>query len=145
MAHQTDLAPKNLLWLLEFAGVELRRDETIRMTSYLEPVFDFRTQWLYSNWGYAIADQIIQRLSGQSWGTFPRERILIPLGLDKTSTDHSHEAPNLAKAYMALSDGSPFHLPRPRVEDGVMMEGAVGVQSCGRPNHIFAEVNGGSG
>lgn len=30
---------------------------------------------------------------------------------------------------MALSGGTPYHLPRPSVEDGVIMEGAVGVQS----------------
>ena len=30
---------------------------------------------------------------------------------------------------MALSDGSPFQLPRPQVEDGTVMEGAAGVQS----------------
>lgn len=130
MAHRTGLAPKNMLWLHEFAGVELCRNETLKMISYLESVFDFRTQWLYSNWGYAIADQIIQRLSGQTWGTFVRERILIPLDLNRTITEHSDKTPNVATAYMALSDGSPFHLPRPRVEDGVIMEGAVGVQSC---------------
>lgn len=30
---------------------------------------------------------------------------------------------------MALSDGKPYHLPRPGVEDGVIMESAVGVRS----------------
>lgn len=129
MSHRTGLAPKNMLWLHEFAGVELRRNETLKMASYLETVFEFRTHWLYSNWGYAIADQIIQRLSGQSWGTFLSERILIPLGLDRTKTEHSPKTQNVAQAYMALSDGTPYHLPRPSVEDGVIMEGAVGVQS----------------
>ncbi|KAL9106190.1 MAG: hypothetical protein Q9187_008593 [Circinaria calcarea] len=132
MSHRTGLAPKNMLWLRKFARVELRRNETLKMTSYLETVFNFRTQWLYSNWGYALADQMIQRLSGQSWGTFLRDRILTPLGLDRTVTEHSSKKENVAQAYMALSDGSPFHLPKPSVEDGVIMEGAVGVQSSVR-------------
>ena len=79
----------------EFAEVGLRRNETLKMASYLETVFEFRTQWLYNNWGYVIADQIIQRLSGQSWGTFLSEQILISLGLNRTKTEHfpkTHDA-----------------------------------------------------
>ena len=130
MSHRTGLAPKNVLWLHEFARVELCRNETLRMTSYLETVFDFRTRWLYSNWGYAVADQIIQRLSRQSWGTFLAERILIPLGLTRTVTERSPKTHNVAQAYIALSGWMPFYLPRPSVEDGVIMEGAAGIQAC---------------
>ena len=129
ICHRTGLAPKNMLWLHEFGRVELCRNETLNMASYLETVFEFRTRWLYSNWGYAIADQIIQHLSGQSWGTFLSEKLLMPLGLNRTISEHSPKIRNVAQAYMALSDGTPFHLPRPSVEDGVIMEGAVGVQS----------------
>ncbi|KAL8897524.1 MAG: hypothetical protein Q9207_007176 [Kuettlingeria erythrocarpa] len=130
MSHRTGLAPKNMLWLHECAGVELRRNETLPIVSYLETVYDFRTKWLYSNWGYAVADQVIEKLSGQSWGTFLSQRILQPLGLNRTVTKHSSQTENVAEAYMALSDGTPFHLPRPSVEDGVIMEGAAGVQTC---------------
>ncbi|KAL9584282.1 MAG: hypothetical protein Q9212_002225 [Teloschistes hypoglaucus] len=129
MSHKTGLAPKNMLWLHDYAGVQLPRNETLRMVSYLETVYDFRKLWLYSNWGYAVAAQIIQRLSGQSWGTFLADRVLKPLGLNRTVTEHSSKIENVARAYMALSDGTPYHLPRPSVEDGVIMEGAVGVQS----------------
>lgn len=76
MSHRTGLASKNMLWLRDYAGVQLPQNETLQMVSYLETVFDFRKQWLYSNWGYAVADQIIQRLSGQSWGTFLADRVL---------------------------------------------------------------------
>lgn len=139
MSHRTGLAPKNMLWLSEFAGVDLRRNETLRMVSYLEHVFDFRARWLYSNWGYAVADLIIQRLSGRSWGSFLTERILKPLSLDRTITEHSPRIQNVAKAYMALADGTPYHLPRPSVEDGVIMEGAVGVQSCVADLLLYAQ------
>ncbi|KAL8630163.1 hypothetical protein Q9189_004084, partial [Teloschistes chrysophthalmus] len=125
MSHRTGLAPKNI----DYAGVQLPRNETLRMVSYLETVYDFRKYWLYSNWGYAIAAQIIQKLSGQSWGTFLADRVLTPLGLNRTITEHSSKIENVARAYMALSDGTPYHLPRPSVGDGVIMEGAVGVQS----------------
>ena len=49
MSHRTGLTPKNMLWLHEYADVELRRNKTLRMVSYLETVFDFRKQWIYIN------------------------------------------------------------------------------------------------
>ncbi|MCJ1398273.1 hypothetical protein MMC11_001470 [Xylographa trunciseda] len=79
------------------------------------------------------------RLSGQTWGTFLRDRILTPLGLDRTISEHSSRTENVAQAYMALSDGSPVHLPRPSVEDGVLMEGAVGLQSSVRDLLTYAQ------
>ena len=139
MSHRTGLAPKNRLWAHEFAGVSLRRKETLKMTSYLETVFVFRTCWLYNNWVFAVADQIMQRLSGQTWGTFLQDRILTPFGLTRTTSDHSQKTHNVAQAYMALSNVTPFHLPWPGVEDGVIMEGAVGLQSSVRDLLIYAQ------
>lgn len=55
MSHRTDVAPKNMLWLHEYAEVELRRNETLPMVSYLETVFDLRKEWLDSSWGCAVA------------------------------------------------------------------------------------------
>lgn len=129
LSHRTGLAPKNSLWLHERAGLSLARRETLNVVSYLEIVAEFRSQWLYNNWGYALADLITERLSGQSWGDFLTRRILEPLALNRTRTRHDFDKKNVAQAYMALSDGSPFQLPRPRIGDGTIMEGAAGVQS----------------
>ena len=129
LSHRTGLAPKNTMWLHERAGIALKRRETLDVVSYLETVFRFRSQWLYNNWGYALADLIIERLSGQSWGDFLARRILEPLGLNHTRTRHDTNQENVAQAYKALSDGSPFSLPRPRVKNGTIMEGAAGLQS----------------
>ena len=52
-----------------------------------------------------------------------------PLGIYRTQTKQSTETHNVAEAYMALSDGKPWHLPKPSIQDGVIMEGAGGVQS----------------
>ena len=51
----------------------------MRFSSYLHIVRSFRARWLYSNGGYENTDEITEKLSGQSWGRFLRERILNPL------------------------------------------------------------------
>lgn len=129
LSHRTGLAPKNSLWMHERAGISLKRKETLNVVSYLETVAEFGSQWLYNNWGYALADLITDRLSGQSWGGFLTHHILEPLALNRTRTHHQSGTENVSEAYMALSDGSPLQLPRPQVEDGTIMEGAAGVQS----------------
>ena len=137
LSHKTGLAPKNAMWCQEFGHYSMLRKDVIPTTNYLEKIYDFRTRWLYNNWGYALADEVIQKLSGQSWGSFLKESIFDPLGMHRTITDHSSKLDNIAEAYMAFGDGTPYHLPRPFPEDGKIMEGAVAVQSNVRDLLVF--------
>lgn len=129
MSHGIGLAPRNTRWTQEFGHYSMLGKDVIPTTNYLENVADFRSQWLYSNWGCALADEVVQKLSGQPRGAFLKQAIFDPLGIDRTVTDHSPGLHNIAEAYMAFVDGTPYHLPRPFPEDGKIMEGAVAVQS----------------
>ncbi len=42
------------------------------------------TRWVYSNYGYTLAAMILERVSGQSYEAFMRERIFAPLGMNDT-------------------------------------------------------------
>jgi CubicO group peptidase (beta-lactamase class C family) len=130
MSHRTGLAPKNHLWSQEYGHLSLRRGETIRTVAYLEKVAPFRKRWIYSNWGYGVADTLIEHLSGESWGTFLKKNIFEPLNMDRTVTERKPPIANVAKAYMALKNGKPYLLPEPDGEDGDIIEGALGVKSC---------------
>jgi CubicO group peptidase (beta-lactamase class C family) len=44
----------------------MRRDAALPMVSYLEKIFDLGSKWLYMNWGYAVTDEVIEKLSGKS-------------------------------------------------------------------------------
>ena len=83
-------------------------DETIRRYGTLVTAPGERYQ--YSNLGYGVLDDIIARVSGQSYVDFMRTEVFIPLGLTHTSV---HIDPGLA-AYEAVryaSDGTaiPFY------------------------------------
>ena len=101
----------------------------MRFSSYLEVVYPFQERWLYNNWGYKLADEVVEKVSGKTWGMFLRERIFSPLGMHDTTTAVNPSTENVAKAYMALSDGTPHRLPRPKLGDGNLGQGAVGIQS----------------
>nr|POE47800.1 hypothetical protein CFP56_01129 [Quercus suber] len=100
------------------------------MISYLDTVDRFRERWLYSNWAWALADEVITTLSGETWGAFLKSQMFDRLGMKRSTTNHDTSLDNVAEAYIALLSGRPHHLPRPFPGDGKVMQGAVAVQSC---------------
>ncbi|KAL8838630.1 MAG: hypothetical protein Q9170_002076 [Blastenia crenularia] len=130
LSHRTGLAPKNNIWNQEFAQASLRREDAVDVANYLEKAAPFRSQHKYNNWGYALADEVVTALAEESsWGTALAKAIFEPLGMKRTITSRETTLDNRAEPYFALSDGTPYHLPRPFPEDGKIMQGAVGVQS----------------
>ena len=79
LSHRSGLAAKNQMWYLEVGRPSLPRWETMRICFYLDVVRSFQKKWLHNNWGYGLADEVTEKASGKSWGTFRRERILEPL------------------------------------------------------------------
>ncbi|MCK4854790.1 MAG: beta-lactamase family protein, partial [Bacteroidales bacterium] len=65
---------------------DLTAEEIIRRVKYLPPAFDFRAGYGYSNVMYLTAGELIRKITGKSWSVNVRERILEPLGMDRTIT-----------------------------------------------------------
>jgi len=61
-------------------------DEMLRRVRYLKPVSSFRTRYGYQNLMYIAAGRIVEKVSGKPWADFVRERILTPLGMNRTTT-----------------------------------------------------------
>ena len=67
----------------------------------------------YTNTGYAVAVELIERVSGKSFEQFTLERIFRPLGMNNTSwrTDYTKIVPGRAQAY-SREDGE-WHIDTP--------------------------------
>ena len=61
-------------------------DEMLRRVRYLKPVSSFRSRYGYQNLMYIAAGRIVEKVSGKPWAEFVRERILTPLGMNRTTT-----------------------------------------------------------
>jgi CubicO group peptidase (beta-lactamase class C family) len=63
--------------------------------------------WLYSNTGYLLLAEIVQRAAGKSLKEFARERIFAPLGMTHTlyQDDHAMVVPNKATGYDGRDGG----------------------------------------
>lgn len=80
---------------------DFTNDELLEQISKVKPVYDFRTKYGYCNEGYAVAGMAIQKMTGQVWDEFLKERILSPLKMDETLTkvDEMRKAKNACKGY----------------------------------------------
>jgi CubicO group peptidase (beta-lactamase class C family) len=72
----------DLLWY----ETTYKEDEILRRLRYLQPVRGFRAGFGYQNLMFIAAGRIIEKVSGRTWGQFVTERILQPLGMNRTTT-----------------------------------------------------------
>jgi CubicO group peptidase (beta-lactamase class C family) len=61
------------------------KEEIIHNLRYLKQTSSFRTKYDYDNLLYLVAGEVVARVSGQSWEQFIEERIMQPLGMDRSS------------------------------------------------------------
>jgi CubicO group peptidase (beta-lactamase class C family) len=137
MAHRTGLSGNMNLVAQEHGRPSLPQSQTLPFVNSLHAACPFRSRWLYNNWGPAVAALVIERVSGMSWGTFLQERIFQPLGMTRTFTARHPITNNVAEGYIALADASVIRNERPYFEDGQVLAGSVGVQSCVRDLLVF--------
>lgn len=130
LSHRTGLSGPNALWSQGGNKVYLERESIIPTFANLQTVKDFRASWLYCNPGYWLADEIISRTTGQTYGSFLIDRIFSPLGMTRTFIKKPDSTPpNSAKAYMPMEDGTFAEIPPPAVFDGSAIATAGGVKS----------------
>ena len=139
LSHRSGLAPKNFIWNQEFGQAALKHEYTIPMVNYLPKLTDLGTAFKYSHWGYATADEVVLALNkDQSFGEALKQHIFAPLGMNRTMFARESDVDNRAECYQDFSDGTPFHFPhRPCLDDGAIMQGAIGAQSCVRDLLIY--------
>ena len=93
------------------------RDHIIESMRHVKPVYSFRDQFSYVNNLFVAGARVEELLTDESWETLVRERILVPLGMDRSSLDEA----GLTKA----DNGATLHVmaggkPVP-IEPGTML------------------------
>jgi CubicO group peptidase (beta-lactamase class C family) len=84
LAHRSGIADSG--YWVPWTG--MTRKEVVEVMRYIEPMFSVRTQFLYNNPFFVTAGEVIPQRTGKSWDEFVQERILQPLGMNETLTDH---------------------------------------------------------
>jgi CubicO group peptidase (beta-lactamase class C family) len=131
LSQCTGMARSNQYWFGNDNGLLLDKDQIVPIVDYLRQVDPFRSVGSMNNWHFALAGEAIEELSGKSWGTTVKERLLNPLNLTRTIfwNDNEGAYDNVAKPYVALDDASPYCIPWPKLADGKIMSSAMGLRS----------------
>lgn len=87
----------DLLWY----GTDLSPEEIIRSAQYLEPIYDFRTNYGYNNIQFLVAGMLLEEVTDTTWVDYIQYHFLDPLGMKRTltSTTALKKAKNVAAPY----------------------------------------------
>lgn len=129
LSQCTGMARSNQYWCGNDNDLLLEKDQIVPTVDYLRQVDPFRSVGSMNNWHFALAGEAIEALSGKSWGTTVKERLLEPLNLTRTTFWNDMTYDNVAKPYVALDDASPYSIPWPKQADGKIMSSAMGLRS----------------
>lgn len=117
---------QNYMWVMERSWTQARMPNNEDMLATFirqRRPLDFTpgTRWAYSNTGYAMLGLLVERVSGQRFPDFMRERIFEPLGMSHTFVYDVHsQLPEDNRAYgFRPSRGRFIHIPDV-THDGVM-------------------------
>lgn len=78
--HNTGVGNTDYLW----TAMQIPADEIISKMELVEPSYSFRGGYTYQNIFYLMAGQVIEKISGQSWSDYTKEKIFIPLGMNRS-------------------------------------------------------------
>ena len=103
ITHRSGLPRHDLLW---YGNQDISRNELVHRLRYLPLSTDIRQEFQYNNLMYLTAGYLTEQLTGQTWENAVRERILEPLGMQRSnfSVMISQKDDNYAKGYREEED-----------------------------------------
>ncbi|EPE03633.1 hypothetical protein F503_01891 [Ophiostoma piceae UAMH 11346] len=132
LAHRTGLSRIDPLWLGAEGQTLVDKEDTIKLCNHLRPICPVRSKWLYNNWMYGLAGELIERLDPdhRPWGEVVAERVLKPLGLNHTTVCATDlQGVSQAQPYVIRADKTPLLVKHmPPLQDGVLAA-AGGIRS----------------
>lgn len=78
--HNLGIGNADVLWTFD----SLSTKETIKKFQFAEKAYPLRGGFTYQNIMYAVAGEVIAKVSGQPWNEFVTQRIFKPLGMNRT-------------------------------------------------------------
>lgn len=130
LGHRTGLQKADNIWLGSDGELLLNLSQTTAAFSRLRSRASLRSRFLYNNICYAILGEVIAKLTTQPYHKYVKEKILDPLGMNRTIVTKDGGLPNdTSLAYSTLDNGEPYNVPLPGSSASVAMGSAGGLLS----------------
>ncbi|KAJ8129903.1 hypothetical protein O1611_g3727 [Lasiodiplodia mahajangana] len=128
LAHRLGLTAGNNFWSQKQQQVLIDKTETANIVGSLQPLAPFRSKFMYLNWGYGLAGEILENLTKAGLEEHFQRTLFQPLGMTNT-TMAVPPSDNYVKCYMTLSNGTPSQIPPTAYEAGKARAGAGACKS----------------
>lgn len=108
--HTSGMRDQWSLWLLAGGLPDdvIRQDDLLRLiTRQRELNFAPGSEWAYSNTGFTLLAEVVERVTGEDFGRWMKANVFDPLGMGSTQVydDHERLVPGRAYSYRAAGDG----------------------------------------
>lgn len=139
LSHCSGLSPLPYEVVGKNGSVFARREDVIQICNHLPRESEFRSEWKYSNWMFALAGVLIQQTSQQTFGRLVQREIFDALGMSRTACENPNVDDNYARPYLAFSDGSKQLIHLPDLSDGWAFDASGSVRSSVHDMLIWAK------
>ena len=142
LCHRTGMPRHDLMWI-NWSSLE-RRDVVSKYLKHLPANKPFRSVWQYQNHMFASAGYLVEKITGQTWEDFVRERIFAPLKM-KTATfrvKHPDKTGKYVTLYTENKQGK-CEANVPLVIDGMGPAGSINATVREMANWVIFNLNKG--
>jgi CubicO group peptidase (beta-lactamase class C family) len=81
LTHNAGLGNADFLWVWT---PDMTSTEILNRMQFANPAYSLRSSFIYQNIMYAVAGQVVEKVSGMPWERFIKERLFVPLGMTNT-------------------------------------------------------------
>lgn len=108
--HTSGMRDQWSLWVLAGGRADdvIRQDDLLRLvTRQRELNFAPGSEWAYSNTGYMLLAEVVERVTGEDFGRWMKTNVFDPLEMHDTQVydDHERLVPGRSYSYRAAGDG----------------------------------------
>ena len=128
LSHRSGIARADALWGQQLSEFLIPKGEIVHTACHLAAIKPFRDSFFYSQWNYALVTEIVERVTSQSFGSYVQEKILNPLGMQRTSFMRQ-EGENTALPYAVDDHQTPHRIPSLNITDETGFAGAMAARS----------------
>lgn len=110
LSHTSGMRDQWSLWVLAGGLTDdvIRQDDLMRLiTRQRELNFAPGAEWAYSNTGFTLLAEVVERVTGQDFGRWMKANVFDPLGMNDTQVydDHERIVPGRAYSYRPAGNG----------------------------------------
>ncbi|KAJ5609032.1 hypothetical protein N7528_009599 [Penicillium herquei] len=139
LSHCSGLSPLPYEVIGKDGAVFARHENILQICNNLPRQAEFRSEWMYNNWMFALAGLIITQESGVSFGEFIRQEIFNPLKMKRTSCSNPEGDDNYARPYLVYGEGRFEAVSLPTLVDEGAFDSSGSVRSCVRDVLLWTE------